>query len=144
LSGWIGVDFDGTLATYGRWAGPTQLGDPIAPMVDRVKRWLAEGREVRIFTARVAVPEVTPEYLERLALHARAAGKEDFDPVAHVAEWTGSVAAIRTAIESWCERHIGQKLAVTCMKDFGMVELWDDRAIHVRMNVGEPCCGGER
>ena len=38
--GWIGVDFDGTLAQYGTWVSPTHCGKPIAPMVERVQRWL--------------------------------------------------------------------------------------------------------
>lgn len=55
-SGWIGVDLDGTLAEYHGFKGPTEIGKPIPEMVDRVKRWLAEDRDVRIFTARVSVP----------------------------------------------------------------------------------------
>lgn len=50
--GWIGVDFDGTLARYDGWKGETVLGEPIIPMVSLVKNWLAEGLDVRIFTAR--------------------------------------------------------------------------------------------
>lgn len=50
--GWIGVDLDGTLAIYDGWQGPLYIGAPIPAMVERVKRWLAEGREVRVFTAR--------------------------------------------------------------------------------------------
>lgn len=50
--GWIGVDLDGTLAEYHGWRGEDHIGAPIAPMVERVKQWLAEGKEVRIFTAR--------------------------------------------------------------------------------------------
>ena len=45
------VDFDGTLAVYRGWF---IAGEPIEEMVDRVKRWIAEGKDVRIFTARVA------------------------------------------------------------------------------------------
>ncbi|MBS3648731.1 hypothetical protein KEU06_08825 [Pseudaminobacter sp. 19-2017] len=52
MSGWIGVDFDRTLAVYNGWKGYNHLGEPIMPMVDRIKRWLANGVEVRIFTAR--------------------------------------------------------------------------------------------
>ena len=52
--GWIGVDFDGTLALYTDYDGADELGDPIAPMIKRVKRWLKRGYEVRIFTARAA------------------------------------------------------------------------------------------
>ena len=36
--GWIGVDFDGTLADYARgWRGPHHAGPPITLMVERVK-----------------------------------------------------------------------------------------------------------
>ena len=54
--GWIGVDLDGTLAEH-YWPAkgdydPTRIGDPIPMMVERVRGWLAEGREVRVFTAR--------------------------------------------------------------------------------------------
>ena len=58
--GWIGVDLDGTLAHYDGWYGPAHIGDPIEPMLERVRRWLAEGYEVRIFTARASVPEYVP------------------------------------------------------------------------------------
>lgn len=53
-NGWIGVDLDGCLAVYGGWQGEEHIGEPIPLMVDRVKQWLAEGRDVRIFTARAA------------------------------------------------------------------------------------------
>lgn len=49
---WIGVDLDGTLAHYDGWKGENHIGPPILPMVNRVKAWLAAGKEVRIFTAR--------------------------------------------------------------------------------------------
>lgn len=52
--GWIAVDFDGTLAHYETWGGPTEFGAPVPAMLERVKRWVAQGREVRIFTARYA------------------------------------------------------------------------------------------
>jgi hypothetical protein len=53
-SGWIGVDLDGTFAHYEGWKGIEHIGPPIPLMVERVKRWLAEGRQVKIFTARVS------------------------------------------------------------------------------------------
>lgn len=43
-------------------------------------------------------------------------------------------------IEAWCQRHIGVKLPVTNVKDFSMIELWDDRAKHVIQNTGIACC----
>ena len=103
MSGWIGVDLDGTLAHYGGWQGPDHIGAPIAPMVERVKDWLAAGKDVRIFTARVAFDE---------------AGEA------------------RTAIQAWCLRHIGTELPITNVKDYGMVELWDDRAVQIITNTG--------
>lgn len=52
--GWIGVDLDGTLAEYTTWQGIDKIGAPIAEMVERVRAWLAEGKHVRIFTARIS------------------------------------------------------------------------------------------
>jgi hypothetical protein len=54
--GWIGVDLDGTLAYYDPEADfdPEKVGPPVPKMVARVKRWLAEGKTVKILTARVA------------------------------------------------------------------------------------------
>jgi len=42
----------------------------------------------------------------------------------------------RETIEKWCELYLGKKLPVTNVKDFGMVELWDDRCIQVVTNTG--------
>lgn len=119
-SGWIGVDLDGTLAHYDGWKGIAHIGEPIKPMVERVKRWLAEGRAVKIFTARVDGGEV-----------ALAMG--DKNGVAH-----RDVPLVRAYIEQWCLEHIGQVLPVTNVKDYGMIELWDDRAVQVIANTGQP------
>lgn len=62
--GWIGVDLDGTLAHYEGWKGIDNIGAPVPKMMARVRRWLREGREVRIFTARVHDPEAYP-HVER-------------------------------------------------------------------------------
>jgi hypothetical protein len=50
--GWIGVDLDGTLAVYEGWKGEEHIGEPVPLMLQRVKTWVAEGRRVKIFTAR--------------------------------------------------------------------------------------------
>lgn len=50
--GWIGVDFDGTLATYTGYHGPSALGKPIPKMLNRVKGWISAGKNVKIMTAR--------------------------------------------------------------------------------------------
>ncbi len=102
--GWIGVDLDGTLAEYHGWEGVEHIGKPIPRMVERVKQWLAEGEEVRIFTARVSDPAQMPE--------------------------------AEIYIQRWCIKHFGQALAVTCQKDFDMLELWDDRCVSVVKNTG--------
>lgn len=101
MNGWIGVDLDGTLAHYDGTKGPDHIGLPVPAMAIRLRTWLSEGREVRIFTARASVPEM-----------------------------------IRP-VEDWCERHFGVRLRVTNAKDFGMIELWDDRCIQVQTNTGQ-------
>lgn len=53
MNTWIGVDLDGTLAWYDEWRGVDHIGPPIPAMIERVKNWLSEGKDVRIFTARI-------------------------------------------------------------------------------------------
>lgn len=52
---WIGVDLDGTLAEYR--GDRNTIGKPIEPMVERVKKWIKQGKKVKIFTARANDPE---------------------------------------------------------------------------------------
>lgn len=56
--GWIGVDLDGTLAHYDHYRGDEHVGEPVEPMVRRVRKWLREGRDVRLFTARKPHPAI--------------------------------------------------------------------------------------
>ena len=112
--GWIAVDLDGTLAEYNGWRGATHIGAPIPKMVDRVKQWLAEGKDVRIFTARVYAP-TGPAYDPKREREAIDAG---------------------VAIAQWCIEHIGKELPVTCTKDYGMIVLYDDRCRQVEQNTG--------
>lgn len=125
MSGWIGVDLDGTLAEYNGWVDENHIGRPVPAMLARVKKWIAEGRDVRIFTARV---------------DGGAAALSMGNPAGAAFQ---DVERIRTIIQDWCERHTGKRLPVTNMKDYGMVELWDDRAIQVVMNTGLRADGGE-
>jgi phosphoribosylamine--glycine ligase len=62
--GWYGVDLDGTLASHSSWSD--DIGEPIPRMVQRVKRWLYEGKEVRILTARGTVPDGRFEQLIKI------------------------------------------------------------------------------
>ena len=104
---WV-FDLDGTLAEYdGIWHGPWHIGKPIKPMIDRIHSWIADGYEVRIFTARVSGEETDARVAEKF-------------------------------IHKWLTEHLGFELRVTCQKDYSMIELWDDRAVQVKMNTGEP------
>lgn len=123
MSGWIGVDLDGTLAEYHGWIGPESIGNPIQPMVERVKRWLSKGKDVRIFTARAWPLGIATEVLENLN-------------VADIVERRRIALRSTTAIQQWCKEHIGKVLPITCIKDHSMYELWDDRAVSVIPNTG--------
>lgn len=98
--GWIGVDLDGTLAYYDKWRGIEYIGDPIPSMLFRIKKWLADGIKVKIFTARACTPEAIP-YIQKWLVQAGL-------PV----------------------------LEITNIKDYLMIELWDDRAIQIIQNEG--------
>jgi len=77
-------------------------------MVERVKRFLAQGVEVRIVTARVN---------SRMTFEHRHAH-------------TG-------IIKQWCIQHIGAELPVQAEKDYDMVLLYDDRCVSVQTDTGE-------
>jgi hypothetical protein len=68
IYGWIGVDLDGTLAYYDGWVGIDHIGRPIPTMVRRVKTWLQQGRDVRIFTARVDNGPVAIQHITRWSI----------------------------------------------------------------------------
>lgn len=100
--GWIGVDLDGTLAFYEGWKSSTHIGEPILPMLERVKKWIADGQEVKIFTARANDALAIPY------------------------------------IRLWMEQNGLPDLEITATKDFGMIQLWDDRCVQVEPNTGMP------
>jgi DNA-binding NtrC family response regulator len=79
---WIGVDLDRTLAHYDEWRGEEHIGAPIAPMVERVKAWLAEGREVRIVTARadsaVSVAAIQSWCLDHIGVALPVTASKDY------------------------------------------------------------------
>jgi len=112
----IAVDLDGTLAYYTTWLGPDHVGLPIKDPVDRVKRALAMGWDVWIFTARVA-----------------GAPHQDQD----------SILRATRAIQRWCLQHLGQLVPITAVKAPTFDEFWDDRAVGLHKNAGTPRAGGE-
>jgi hypothetical protein len=80
---WIGVDFDGVLATHdGTFKGEDHVGTPIKPMVDKVKKWIKDGIEVRIFTARRPSPAVRRWSKEHLGQVLRITDKKDPEMIA--------------------------------------------------------------
>jgi hypothetical protein len=105
-TGWYGVDLDGTLAIYQGWQGFEHIGEPIWPMMHRVKNWISQGKNVRIMTARVCV--------------------EDLELRAEVVR----------IIQDYTEKYTTVRLPVTHEKDFDMIEQWDDRARQVEFNTG--------
>ena len=124
--GWIAVDLDGTLAQYDQWIGPGHIGEPVPLMLARVKGWLKEGKEVRIFTARVfpfndVIYADTPR--PSLATHIDNTRLDDAWLAVH-------------SIRRWCYKHVERILPITNVKDFGMIEIWDDRAVQVEKNTG--------
>jgi len=109
---WIGVDLDGTLATIDKWIGPNHIGDPIIPMVRRVKEMHAQGIRIKIFTARVS-----PTFQRAVGLME---GR-----------------CIIPKIKVWCEQHLGFIPEITSEKDHLMVELWDDISlVNIERNTG--------
>lgn len=121
-NGWIAVDFDGTLAVYP--CDFPEVGPPIVPMVDRVKGWIAEGQDVRIFTARVHDGRNDPAWAASVAEHGHT-------PDSWIADQRGK-------IENFCIAQFGVPLPITCEKDFLMIQLWDDRCVQLAPNTGEP------
>ena len=81
-------------------------------------QWVCEGRVVRMFTARafsMLYPAGTPAHEE-------------------------SKQVIGT-IHTWLIYHGLPPLPVTCFKDFGMAELWDDRCVQIIPNTGRRADG---
>jgi hypothetical protein len=114
---WYGFDLDGTLAEYNGWQGAHHIGAPIPATLSRLKQRLADGHEVRIFTARIAPAdfELPPEEFDRRSEEVKIATYE---------------------IKKWCFRYVGKVLPITYQKDYGMVDLEDDRVTQIEPNTG--------
>ena len=105
---WFGFDLDGTLAEYNGWKGIDHIGNPIKGTVGYAKSLHDSGRQVKIFTARVAESDQ----------EKRAIAREH--------------------IEKWCEKNLGFVPEVTNVKDKLMETCFDDRSIQVIPNTGIP------
>lgn len=125
INGWIGVSFDRTLATYDSWKGPAVCGAPIPATIDRVKAWLADGRDVRIFTPRIAPFATVIRNEKDLELLAVKGEKE--------------LAAVQSvlAIRAWSNKHLGRYLPVTNVIDYGFSCLYSADVVAIKPNTGE-------
>ena len=109
--GYVGIDLDGTLAHYDGWVSEEHIGEPIASTVRLVQHLLANRKDVRIFTARVA----------------RKSGKD--------------LECTERFIDMWCIRHLGRTLPITCVKDYEMEIYYDDRCVQMITNTGRRADG---
>lgn len=108
MGGWIGFDLDGTTAVHhgsGKF-DPRVIGEPVPAIIALIKKYLAEGYEVRIFTARMSDERPSVRF------------------------------EIAYAIRQWTLKHVGTALEATCQKDYACIRIYDDRAVQVECNTG--------
>lgn len=133
--GWYGFDLDGTLAKYDKWEGIDHIGEPVKPMVDLMKKMHADGKVVKILTARVAPrpnPEMKPNpYGGTVPEHAKAFVAGADTSLYDQASWVAS-----NFITDWCLKNLGFIPEITHEKDHLMLELYDDRVKQVVPNEG--------
>lgn len=103
----IAVDFDGTLAEYHGFKGVGVYGPPVPAMMERVRKWIADGHTVVIFTSRVS-----NHGFDRKA-------NDEFDN-----------------IRKWLFDNGLPPLVITANKWHTFDEIWDDRAVRVERNTG--------
>lgn len=106
------VDFDKTLAYYeSKWKA-RKVGPAIPEMVDQVKKWLAQGDKVTIFTARIS---------------------QLYDPdEARINDVAAQIDMIRT----FCKENGLPELPITAVKKKEFTHFYDDKAFHVIPNKG--------
>ena len=126
--GWYGFDLDGTLAKYDKWEGIDHIGEPVKPMVDLIKRMHAEGKVVKIMTARVAPCRLEDGTIGEQFTWLTSEPSSDPD-----AKYTAT-----QYIQDWCEEtaQLGFVPEIVYQKDHLMLELYDDRVKQVVPNEG--------
>jgi len=122
--GWIGFDLDGTLAKYDGWQGLDHIGEPIEAMVRLAKKFHAEGKHIKILTARVAPRQNEDGVFGEQGIIL----KNEYGVDQHyVASYF---------IRKWCEANLGFVPEIVHQKDHLMLELYDDRVKQVVPNKG--------
>ena len=134
-TGWYGFDLDGTLAVYDKWRGIDHIGAPVKPMVDLMKKLHADGKVVKIVTARVAPRpnlEVKPNpYGGTVPEYAKAFVAGADTSLYNQSPWVAS-----NFITDWCLKNLGFLPPITHEKDNLMLMLFDDRVKQVIPNKG--------
>lgn len=151
--GWYGFDLDGTLAVYDKWRGIDHIGEPVKPMVALIKKMHAEGKIVKILTARVAPRPDSETATTRYPLYV---GEDIGDVPEYAARWMNEMREAghlndqveackfyfkkewdaHDFIADWCLEHLGFLPEITHEKDHRMIELYDDRVKQVIPNEG--------
>jgi hypothetical protein len=121
---WYGVDLDGVLVEWDPRYLPG-LGPPIPLGLALVRQLLAEGKAVRIFTARVQPSPEEPAWWAE-------AGRLGFRSVDAWVAWQ------EDRITHFCLDHFGVALPITAAKDWKMVTCYDDRCVQMIPNTGLP------
>lgn len=114
LRPWVGFDYDGTLFTHTTEDNPV-VGEPIKPMIERLKTLLNQGIRCKILTARVSSIEKNVQFQERVI--RKSLVKEVGEKAANI--------------------------EVTAEKDYLMMEFYDDRARQVIKDTGITIDGKE-
>ena len=141
--GWYGFDLDGTLAKYDKWEGIDHIGEPVKPMVDLIKRMHAEGKVVKILTARVSPRANTKYKVREKCAPPGYVTTADFSSLSVDAKtWIENMYlgldtwGAREFIIDWCLKNLGFLPEITHEKDHLMLELYDDRVKQVVPNEG--------
>ena len=115
---WYGFDLDGTLAEYHGWKGLDHIGAPVQSICAIARRLHAEGKIVKVVTARVAPRLIDGEMQEQFV------GQD------------GVKIPAREFIQKWCAAYLGFTPEITYEKDHLMICLFDDRTVQVEHNTG--------
>lgn len=137
--GWHGFNLDGTLAVYKGWEGIDHIGEPVKPMVNRIKMLHKEGKVVKIVTPRVA-PKAVTETKPNPYCDAYRKNFEDGDVILRTikrcpwitkSEWTAI-----DFVRDWCDNHLGFVPEITHETDSLMLELYSCCVKQVFPNEG--------
>jgi hypothetical protein len=109
----IAVDLDGTLAEYHGMVGKG-IGKPIPSMLKRVKRWVSDGHDVIIFTARIGW------------LYDGTNEQQYADAIEQL-----------SIVGNWLNENGLGGLNITAVKTIDIDEFYDDRAVQVELNTGK-------